>query len=475
MVDQASWAFPIVRLLDSFVNAPGYARAQWRPMLRVLVVDDEKNIRSTLALALESAGCTVGLAANAESALAHAEREPFDLALVDLKLAESSGLDLIPRLVGASPGLDIVVITAYATIDTAVEAMRRGAVDYLAKPFTPAQIRHLVDRTTRRRALVRQVRDLEGQLADAVPELELATRAAALQAALDTVRRAAGAEAAVLLRGENGTGKGVLARLLHASSPRAGGPFVVVHAPTLSEELLASELFGHARGAFTGAVKDQPGKVEAAHGGTLFLDEIAEIAPSLQAKLLRFLQDKEFERVGETQTRRADVRVVSATNRDLDADVAGGRFREDLLYRLNVIEIRVPALRERREDIVPLARHFVAFFARQARRAPPELSPEAQAALLRYEWPGNVRELRNAMERAVVLMEGQVLDATALPRKVADAPATGPALGEDVTLDELEKEHIRRVLLRAASLEDAACILGIDPSTLWRKRKRYDI
>jgi two-component system, NtrC family, response regulator AlgB len=434
-------------------------------MLRVLVVDDEKNIRSTLALALESAGCAVGLAANAESALAHASREVFDLALVDLKLAESSGLDLIPRLVAASPGLDIVVITAYATIDTAVEAMRRGAVDYLPKPFTPAQIRHLVERTAQRRALVRQVRDLEGQLADAVPELELATRSAALQ----------GAEAAVLLRGESGTGKGVLARLLHASGPRATGPFVVVHAPTLSEELLASELFGHARGAFTGAVKDQPGKVEAAHGGTLFLDEIAEIAPTLQAKLLRFLQDKQFERVGETQTRRADVRVVSATNRNLETDVAAGRFREDLLYRLNVIEVTVPPLRERREDIVPLARHFMAFFARQARRPLPQMSPEAEAALLRYDWPGNVRELRNAMERAVVLMDGRVLDASALPRKVADAPATGPALGDDVTLDDVEREHIRRVLLRAGSLEDAARILGIDPSTLWRKRKRYDI
>ena len=444
-------------------------------MLRVLVVDDEKNIRTTLALALEAIGCTVGLAATAESALAQAAREAFDLALVDLKLAQGSGLDLIPQLVAQSPGLDVVVITAYATIDTAVEAMRRGAVDYLPKPFTPPQIRHLVERAAERRALVRRVRELEHQLADAVPELDLATRSAGLQAALDTVRRAAPSDAAVLLRGENGTGKGVLARLLHAASGRRAGPFVVVHCPTLSEELLASELFGHARGAFTGAVKDQPGKVEAAHGGTLFLDEIAEIAPTLQAKLLRFLQDKEFERVGETQTRRADVRVVSATNRDLEADVAAGRFREDLLYRLNVIEISVPPLRERRDDIVPLARHFMAFFARHARRSVPELSAEAQGALLRYEWPGNVRELRNAIERAVVLMDGQVLDASMLPRKVAEAPDPGPGLGGEATLDDLEREHIRRVLLRAESLEEAARVLGIDPSTLWRKRKRYGI
>ena len=212
-----------------------------------------------------------------------------------------------------------------------------------------------------------------------------------------------------------------------------------------------------------------------ADGGTLFLDEVADMSGAMQAQVLRALQDGEILPVGGRENVRVDVRVVSATNRDLDADVAGGRFREDLLYRLDVIEIRVPALRERREDIVPLARHFVAFFARQAKRVAPELSPEAEAALLRYEWPGNVRELRNAMERAVVLMEGRVLDASALPRKVADAPAAGPVLGEDVTLDDLEKEHIRRVLLRASSLEDAARILGIDPSTLWRKRKRYDI
>ena len=444
-------------------------------MLRVLVVDDEKNIRSTLALALEGMGCAVGLAATAESAIAQAGREAFDLALVDLKLAQGSGLDLIPRLIAENPGLDVVVITAYATIDTAVEAMRRGALDYLPKPFTPAQIRHLVERTAERRALVRRVRELEHQLADAVPELELATRSAALQSALDTIRRAAVSDTAVLLRGENGTGKGVLARVLHASSRRSAGPFVVVHAPTLSEELLASELFGHARGAFTGAVKDQPGKVEAAHGGTLFLDEIAEIAPTLQAKLLRFLQDKQFERVGETHTRRADVRVVSATNRDLEADGATGRFREDLLYRLNVIEVSVPPLRERRDDILPLARHFTAFFARAARRPVPELSADAEAALLRYEWPGNVRELRNAIERAVVLMEGRVLDASMLPRKVADAPEAGPGLGGDASLDDVEREHIRQVLLRSPSLEDAARILGIDPSTLWRKRKRYGI
>src|SRR6266540_3221884 len=309
-------------------------------MLRVLIVDDEKNIRSTLALALESAGCAVGLAANGESALAHVSREVFDLALVDLKLAESSGLDLIPKLVAARPGLDIVVITAYATIDTAVEAMRRGAVDYLPKPFTPAQIRHVVEQVARRRAIQRRVAELESTLADEVPELDLTTASSRMRSTIDVIERAAASDAPVLLRGQ---------------------PFVTVNCPTLAGELLASELFGHAKGAFTGAVRDQPGRVEAAEGGTLFLDEIGEISPGLQAKLLRFLQDKQFERVGENRTRRADVRVVAATNRDLEVDVAEGRFREDLLFRLNVIEVAVPALRERPEDIARLARGFLAF------------------------------------------------------------------------------------------------------------------
>ena len=242
----------------------------------------------------------------------------------------------------------------------------------------------------------------------------------------------------------------------------------------MSGELLASELFGHAHGAFTGAVRDQPGRVEAAEGGTLFLDEIGEIEPPLQAKLLRFLQDKEFERVGETRTRRADVRVIAATNRDLDADVAAGRFREDLLFRLNVIEVAVPALRERPEDIIVLARGFLAFFARAASRATPELAPETEAALLAYAWPGNVRELRNAMERAVILVPARRLGVDALPERIAAHVHASPQVGGEFSIDQIEREHIERVVSRAPTLDDAARILGIDASTLYRKRKRYD-
>ncbi len=440
--------------------------------LRVLVVDDEKNIRATLALCLEGLGCHVAQAANAAAALEAVRLEAFDVAFCDLRLAQESGLDLLPRLLAERPGLEVVVITAYATVNTAVEAMRRGAKDYLPKPFTPAQITHLVERARERRELERRVVDLETRLEEAEPEVVLDTASPRMQAALEVIGRAAAHDVSVLLRGENGTGKGVLARLLHSRSPRREAPFVVVNCPTLSEELLASELFGHARGAFTGAVKDQEGRVEAAEGGTVFLDEIGEISPALQAKLLRFLQEKKFERIGENRTRSADVRIVAATNRDLEAEVKAGRFREDLLYRLNVVEITVPALRERTEDILPLARRFVAFFARQSRRPPPDLSPAAEKVLAAYAWPGNVRELRNAIERALILAPGQVLEPESFPERIAAQPTT-PGLGGDFTADEIEREHTLRVMARAKTLEDAARILGVDASTLWRKRRKW--
>jgi NtrC-family two-component system response regulator AlgB len=443
--------------------------------LAVLVVDDEKNIRTTLGVCLEGLGCRVTAAASGSAAREWASRQPFDLAFVDLRLAEESGLDLIPALLATCPDLDIIMITAYATIDTAVEAMKRGARDYLPKPFTPAQIRHLVSQVEERRGLLHRIHDLEGQLRESLPEADLETASRKMRLALDTLLRAAPSDVSVLLRGESGTGKGILARLLHARSSRAAGRFVVINCPTLSHELLASELFGHVKGSFTGAIRDNPGRVEAADGGTLLLDEIAEIPTSLQAKLLRFLQDKEFERIGETRTRHADVRVVAATNRDLETEVAGGRFREDLLYRLNVVDVRVPALRERPEDILPLARRFAAFFATAARRPAPELSRAAQDVLTAYPWPGNVRELRNVIEHAVMLWPATVIEPHAFPERIASRAASAPGLGGDATLEEVEKEHILRVLARKATLEEAAQSLGIDASTLWRKRKKYGV
>ena len=440
----------------------------------VLIVDDEKNIRATLTVCLEAIGCTVTGASTSEAALAAVERTAFELAFLDLRLGDQDGMALLPRLLAARPGLAIVVITAYATIDTAVEAIKRGAVDFVPKPFTPAQIRHVVEQITARRAAEARVADLEALVADELPGIDIATQAPRMRSALELATRAAASDAPILLRGENGTGKSMLARLVHARSKRLGKPYVTVNCPTLSEELLASELFGHAIGAFTGAVRDQAGRVEAAEGGTLLLDEIGEISPALQAKLLRFVQDKEFERVGETRTRRADVRVVAATNRDLDADVKAGRFREDLLFRLNVIEIDVPPLRERADDILPMARRFLAFFARTANRPPPALNPEAEQALLGYPWPGNIRELRNAMERAIILFPERSLGREALPERIAGHVSTAPRLGGDFTLEQIEREHLERVAARAATLEDTARILGIDASTLYRKRKKYE-
>jgi len=441
---------------------------------RVLVIDDEKNIRSMLSVCLGDAGFAVTAVASAPAALDALRRQAYDLAFLDLRLAEANGLELISELLAESPQLAIIVITAYATFETAVDAIRRGAQDYLPKPFTPAQIRHVADQVVQRQAMARHVADLEQQLTGAAPEADLTTESPRMRLVLETIAQAATSDAPLLLRGESGTGKSVLARALHAQSRRNAHPFVVVNCPTLSEELLTSELFGHAQGAFTGAVRDQAGRVEAAQGGTLFLDEIGEISPGLQAKLLRFVQEKQFERLGETRTRSADVRVVAATNRDLERDVQEGRFREDLLYRLNVIEVTIPPLRERPEDLVRLARRFVAFFARSTRRPLPELSPAAVETLRAYAWPGNLRELRNAIERAVILWPARVIEPAAFPERIAAHAVSPPQLGGDFSLEAIEREHILRVISRTATLEDAAKILGIDSSTLWRKRKKYE-
>lgn len=443
--------------------------------LRVLVIDDEKNIRATLSLCLEQIGCQVTAVSASEGALAALSQQRYDLAFLDLRLGDASGLELISKLIAEDASLLIVVITAYATIDSVVDAMKRGATDYLSKPFTPAQIRHLVEQCVQQRDLRRRLVDLEGRLQEAAPEIDLESEAPKIRSVLDIAAKASASDVPVLLRGESGTGKSVLARAIHSMSPRNRQPFVVVNCPTLSEELLASELFGHLKGSFTGAVRDQAGRVEAAEGGTLFLDEIGEISTSLQAKLLRFLEDKEFERIGENKTRHANVRTIAATNRDLEDHVKQGRFREDLLYRLNVIDLQLPPLRERPEDILRLARRFLLFFAKAARRQPPEFSKSAEQALVSYHWPGNIRELRNAIERAVILWPAQVIGPEAFPAHISShAKSEVPQLGGNFSLDTIEREHITRVVTRTSTLEDAAAILGIDASTLWRKRKKYE-
>ena len=443
--------------------------------LRSLVIDDEKNIRLVLTVCLKELGHEVVSVETADLARASLEKERFDLAFLDIRLGDTDGVDLLSELIALRPNLAVIVISAYATFESAVLAVQRGAQSFLPKPFTPAQVKHVVEQTVEQRTLWWKVADLERRLSETAPEVDLSTESAALQETLQAVTRAAPADATVLLRGESGTGKGVLAYALHRESPRRDRPFVTVNCPTLSEELLASELFGHTKGAFTGAVRDQEGRVEAADGGTLFLDEIAELTPPLQAKLLRFLQEHRFERVGDNRSRTADVRVVAATNRNIEDDVAAGRFRQDLLYRLNVIELTIPPLRERKEDICRLATRFLAFFATKARRPPPTLSPAAAHALRAYDWPGNVRELRNVMERVAILWPAQLIEPAAFPHRIggASGPRPNPELGGDFTVDQIEQEHIVRILSRAPSAENAARILGIDASTLWRKRRRY--
>jgi two-component system, NtrC family, response regulator AlgB len=444
--------------------------------MNILLIDDDAKLRKSLHLALETMGHPVTETrdgADAESALS---RRSFDAAFLDLRLARELGLDLIPAILRLAPNLAVVVMTAYATIETAVEAMRRGAFDYLPKPFTPDQLRIVLDRVGRVRRLQSRVVDLQEQVRAVVPEADLETTEASMRKALDTAFKSAASEATVLLRGESGTGKGVVARAVHARSPRAGASFVTVHCPSLSAELLESELFGHAQGAFTGAVRDTQGKVSVAEGGTLFLDEIGELPLDLQPKLLRLLQEKRYERVGETTTRISDARILAASNRDLDAATVAGRFREDLLYRLNVIEIVLPPLRERRADLLPLAGHLLDFFSRQNNKRFAGFTEEASAAMTRYAWPGNVRELRNAVERGVILGSEPRVGLADLHAPVGSPPLNKTVeLGGAITLDELEAEHLRRILTTTATLEEAATLLGIDPSTLYRKRKRYGL
>jgi NtrC-family two-component system response regulator AlgB len=446
--------------------------------MRVLIVDDEPNIRRTLRVTLEALGHEVSEAAGGAEALRALERAPSDLALVDLRLGTESGLDLFEPLLAVEPRLAIVMITAFASIDTAVEAMRRGAFDYLPKPFTPPQVRAVLERVARVRGLRDRVADLEERVRREVPEADLVGRDPAVARVLELARRVAASDAVVLLRGESGTGKGVLAHAIHAWSGRAGGPFVAVSCPSLSPELLESDLFGHVRGAFTGAVRDTAGKVAAAEGGTLLLDEVGDLPPPLQPKLLRFLQERKYERVGDTKTRTADVRLIAATNRELEAAVAEGTFREDLFYRLNVIELVLPPLRTR-SDILVLSDHLLGFFARQTGRALEGFTPEAREALAAHSWPGNLRELRNAIERAAILAAGPAIGLADLPDRIALAPQprTGASieLGGRVSLEAIEIEHIRRVLVASPSLDAAARTLGIDPSTLYRKRKQFGL
>jgi two-component system, NtrC family, response regulator AlgB len=442
--------------------------------MKILVVDDQESVRKSTSYALRTMGHEPFVAQNFRDSWQVLDEEPIDAMFLDINLGPEAGLDLLTQMKARGLPTAVIVFTAQSSIDSAVEAMRRGAYDYISKPFIPDDIKQKLLRLEHDRRERVRIRDLEVQVADSQPRVMLDSAEPSVVRAYDLAFRAADSEATILILGSSGTGKSVLARAVHARSRRAAEPFVTINCPSLSRELLESELFGHTRGSFTGAVKDTWGKVAAAEGGTLFLDEIGELPLEIQPKLLRLLQDLEYERLGETRTRRANVRVIAATNRELGREVTEGRFREDLYYRLKVITVTMPSLVDRPGDLRPLVDSYLAFFAQANGKRDCRVSPEAMEAIAKYGWPGNLRELRNVIERGVILAAGNLLTPNEFPDELRDATESAVRPGHFVTLDELEDEHIRRVVEKTDSFEQAANILGIDTATLYRKRKRLD-
>ncbi|MEO8670799.1 MAG: sigma-54 dependent transcriptional regulator [Tahibacter sp.] len=445
---------------------------------RVLLVDDDSTLLRNFRLCLEDAGYRVNTAHNSTSALSALARSVFDVCVLDLHIGEESGLELLPQLRAAAPWMRVVMATAESDASVAVAAMRSGAADYLIKPCEPDQLLHAVGQQAQARKMERRIEALEDAGATEA-FAEITSLNPAMSRVLEMARQASETDATVLILGESGTGKNVLARNIHQWSMRRKAGFATVNCPSLSPELLESELFGHVKGAFTGAHEHRQGRVQVAEGGSLFLDEIGEFPQALQPKLLRFLQDREYERVGDPRTRKADVRLIAATNRDLAGAVAENRFRGDLYYRLNVISLTVPPLRERPEDIMVLATALLTGLVARYRRPARRYSESATNALLAYSWPGNVRELQNAIERAVILCSGEEIGYEHLPFAAFGASAgtmtTAPRAGDPVSLEVLERAHIEAVLGATPTLDVAAKTLGIDASTLYRKRKGYGL
>jgi DNA-binding NtrC family response regulator len=446
-------------------------------MAHLLVVDDEPSARSTLALLLRKRGHRVLEADGLAATTRRLGEEAFDLVVTDLRMPDGDGLDVLRTVKAHAPRTEVILLTAYAGWKSAKEAIRLGALDYFEKGEDPDELYHRIDKALAERALRRENENLREQLRERYGLPGLIALSPAMHDVLDLVERVAPTGATLLIRGESGTGKEVIAKAVHHASTRAARPFVAVNCGAVPETLLESELFGFTRGAFTGAVSGKLGLFEEAHGGTLLLDEIAEMPAALQVKLLRALQSGEIRRLGATQATTIDVRVIAATNRDLTAMIADGGFREDLFYRLNVIEIVLPPLRERREDIPALAEHFMARAVGKLGRDV-RLSAEAVERLLRYPWPGNVRELENAIERAAILARGDTVTPEDLPPHVAAGLTLGPspALPRQTTLAETERDHILQTLERFGRNHSAAAeALGIGRTTLWRKLKEYGI
>jgi two-component system, NtrC family, response regulator HydG len=460
-------------MTDAAAGAPGEPpRATTAPSTRVLVVDDQRNMRATTALLLRDAGYAVAEAEDGAAALQRVVAEPFDVVLTDLRMGTIDGLEVLRATLEASPATQVIVMTAYGTIDSAVEAIRRGAYDYIAKPFKEDELLLRVSKAVEKRRLVGEVSLLRREFRARYGLEHVVGRSAALRELLDRVVRVAPTDATVLITGESGTGKELVARALHTGSRRADKPFVAVNCAAITESLLESELFGHARGAFTGATRARRGLFEEASGGTLFIDEIGETAPGFQAKLLRALQEGEIRRVGESLSTKVDVRVIAATNQNLKAAVAEKRFREDLFYRLNVVPLRVPPLRERREDIPLLAEHFLARYATRSGEKK-SLTPAAIEKLVSYPWPGNVRELENMILQSAALAPHAELSGDDVRFEAVASPHAAGAQTLVEAVDAAERRTIELALARCSGdLGRVARELAVSSTTLWRKMKR---
>ena len=450
----------------------------------ILVVDDDDAHRGMLRTMLRSWGYTVEEAADGDNAVALVHEKAFDVVLTDVRMTRMDGISALKGILAYNPALPVVLMTAYSSVETAVEALRLGAYDYLIKPLDFEALRHTLEQAIEHSRLSVENRELRRQLTDAAARPDILGRSQAIKEMLQIISTVAPTEATVLITGESGTGKELVARALHEGSARAARPLVTVNCAALVENLLESELFGHEKGSFTGADRRREGRFMQANGGTLFLDEIGEMPLPLQAKLLRALQQREVQRVGSDTPITVDVRVLAATNRDLRREAAEKRFREDLYFRLNVISIEVPSLCRRSEDIPLLAAHFLQRFAERNRKNIKGFAPQALDSMLRYSWPGNVRELENAVERAVILCNGDLITGRELPASVVDAPAaatTAAAPEGDISLaglslDTVERRAIEETLRQTGdNKSEAARRLGITRATLHNKLRKYGL